>query len=277
MPFRAWSLVSRLGCFLVVLIACACSREAADPAGHPDTAGPASPAPLVVGTEAAFPPFESVSDDGSLVGLDIELMRAVGAELGRPVTFRNLEFTALLEELRLGRVDAVCSGLSYTPERAEQVAFTRPYVRMGMGILLSTERASGVATLSDLDREGVVIAVQRKTTGAETAAERFPNAAIRAYDRELDAALEVASGRADALVYDMVSVLKLHRVHPEKTRILDAPLGTEHYCIAFAKGSPIEHQVSEFLDRETAPGGQVHALIEKWLGDPARFVPKSAR
>ncbi len=268
MPRTASRRTLLLASLLVAVAVGGCRRE--DPA----TAGQQ---PLVVGTEAAFPPFESVADDGSLVGLDIELMRAVGEELGRPIEFRNLEFAALLEELRLGRVDAVISGLSYTPERAEQVDFSRPYVRMAMGVLLSTQRAGTITDLTTLDREGVVIAVQRKTTGEETAREHFPRATIRSYDRELDAALEVAGGRADALVYDMVSVLKLHGLHPDKTSVPDTVLGTDHYCIAFGKGSPLTQPVSKFLDRESQPGGRVWKLIETWLGDPARFKAKDAR
>ena len=139
------------------------------------------------------------------------------------------------------------------------------------GVLVSTSRAPDVTSPEQLDREGVVLAVQRKTTGEEKARAHFPAAQIRTYDNELDAANEVAAGRADAFVYDMVSVVKLHNRHRNATHIVEADLGTELYCIAWRKGSEEAALVDAFLARESRPGGLIDQMLEKWLGDAARF------
>ncbi len=226
---------------------------------------------LVVGTEAAFPPFESVAEDGSLEGFDIDLARALGAELGRRVEFRNCEFSTLIPDLQSGRLDAVCSGMSRTPERAQVVDFSQPYVRVPTGVLVSATLVPEGATLAALDRPDVVAAVQRKTTGEEKTRANLPQAQVRVFDREVDAAQEVADGRAHVFVYDMVSIVKLHAQHAATTRILDVELGTEHYCIAFAKGSPLVADADAFLARESRPGGKVDELLRRWLTDPERF------
>ncbi len=226
---------------------------------------------LVVGTEAAFPPFESVATDGSLEGFDIDLMRAFGAHINREVTFSSRDFSALIPDLQAGRIDAIASGMSRTKERAHVVLFSRPYARVATGVLVSTQRVADAAGLEALEGDDVVIAVQRKTTGEEKAETRFPNAQIRVYDREVDAAAEVAAGRAHALVYDMVSIVNLHAQHPETTRIIDTELGIELYAVALPLGSELAPALDAFLAAETRPGGKVDELLAKWLGDAERF------
>ncbi len=229
--------------------------------------------PLVVGTEAAFPPFESIAASGDVEGFDIDLMRLVGGTLGREVTFRNMEFSALIPDLQSGRIDAIASGLSYTDERAKVIRFSRPYCKVPTGILVSTAKVDANAAHTTLDAADVVIAVQRKTTGEEKAKAAFPQAQIKSYDREVDAAAEVAAGRAHALVYDMVSIVKLHAQHAETTAILDVELGTELYCIAWPQSmsADLAERVDAFLHVESRPGGKVDLALEKWLGDSARF------
>lgn len=226
---------------------------------------------LRVGTEAAYPPFETIDDDGELVGLDVDLARLLAGSLGREAEFQDQAFDALIPNLQAGRLDVVCSAMSRTPERDAVIDFTLPYAQVPMGVLVSTTRVPADGTAERLDAAEVVVAVQRGTSGALKAAETFPSATLRQYDREVDAAAEVAAGRADAFVYDMVSVVKLHGLHPDTTRILDATLGTELYAVGLPEGSPLKEPLDEFLRRERRPGGAVDELLERWLGDAARF------
>ncbi len=244
-------------CFAVLLCACG--------------GGADGPAPLRVGLEARYPPFETQRPDGTFEGFDIDLVHALGEHLGRPVEITSMDFDPLISELQSGRFDIVCSGVSYTDERAQVVDFSDPYVQVPMGVLLHVERAAAVKTLDDLDREGVAIVVQRGTSGQQKAEERFPEAEVRTFDTELDAANDLAAGRAHAFVYDMVSIVKLHEANPGTTRILDADLGVEHYCVVLPKGDPLRADVNAFLAAATAPGGVLDAAFERWLPSPERF------
>lgn len=229
------------------------------------------PAPLRVGTEPMYPPFESTDDQGEYEGFDMDLVRALGEYLGRPVEIRSLAFKSLIPELQAGRLDLVCSAMSRTEERAKTVDFSRPYVRVPMGVLLSSGRTQGVETLEDLDREDVVVAVQRGTTGESKARDAFSRARVQPYDHEVLAANEVAAGRADALLYDYLSVRKLHEKHPDTTRVLSADLGIEHYCMALPKGSPLKAAVDAFLEEAAVPGGTLDHLMATWLPDAETF------
>lgn len=219
---------------------------------------------LRIGLEAQYPPFESVGASGEVEGFDVDLARGLAAFLGREAEFRNMAFDALLPELQAGRIDAICSAMSWTEERSKAVSFTRPYVRVRMGVLVHAGKAAFAAQAADLDRDDVVIAVQRGTSGESKARAAFPKARVAPYETEVDASSEVAAGRAHAFVYDMVSVRKLAAKAGSAVRVLPGDLGSEDYCIAFAKGSPHTEPADRFLDGASAPGGLIETLMARW-------------
>jgi ABC-type amino acid transport substrate-binding protein len=259
-------LAGLVAALFAVLAAAGCKDEQ----GSGEAASPATPVPLVVGTEAAYPPFETIDKDNEIVGFDVDLVRALGERLGRPVSFRNMAFNALIPELQAGRIGMVASGMSRLPERAKVVDFSRPYVRITMSVLVSNKRAPDVVRAADLDKEGIVVAVQLGTSGEAKARAAFPKAEIRPFDTQVDASKEVAAGRVHAFVYDMVSVRKLATLEPELLRVLDDTLGGEDYCLAFPKGSPLVAQANAFLDEAAREGGLLDQLVAKWKPDAER-------
>ena len=82
---------------------------------------------LVVGTNATFPPFEYIANDGSITGFDADLMYAIGEEIGYEIQFTNMEFKSLLGAVNTGGVDAVIAGMTITEDRKQSVNFTDPY------------------------------------------------------------------------------------------------------------------------------------------------------
>lgn len=228
-------------------------------------------APLRIGLEAAYPPFETKTSAGEFEGFDIDLVRRIGKELGREVEIQDLQFDTLLLKLAAGDLDLVCSGLSFTEERAKKVDFSKPYIHLPMGVLLSKEKAGDIASADGLNQEGVQIVVQRGTTGAKKAHARFPKASIREYDTSNDAANELVIGRANAFVYDVITIFDWHRRHPDATRVLQESLGAEQYCIAFRKGSDLRASVDAFL---TAPANRAwfDAQEAKWFDEEQRAL-----
>lgn len=243
------------------------------------TEGTGADGPLRVGLEPKYPPFETTDAAGNCIGFDVDLARALAQALGREAKFVPMDFDPLVPELEAGRIDLVCSGMSYTAERAVRVDFTRPYLHTSMGVLVSREKAAAVQTIADLDAPGMVIAVQRGTTGETKAKEAFPRAKVEPYDTEVDAASQVEAARAHAFVYDMASVRKLAERAGDRVRVLEGDLGAEDYCIAFPKGSPHVAKANAFLDGASRPGGLIDQLIERWkpTAEPVRPGESSAR
>ena len=82
---------------------------------------------LYVGTNAEFAPYEYL-ENGKMVGFDIELMDAIGEELGYEIVWNNMSFDGLLPALQMKKIDAVIAGMSQTPERQKAVTFSMPYL-----------------------------------------------------------------------------------------------------------------------------------------------------
>jgi polar amino acid transport system substrate-binding protein len=230
---------------------------------------------LKVGIEAKYPPFETTKPGGGYEGFDIDLVEALGRHLGRPVEFKDMAWDSLIPELQAGRIDLICSGMSYTDERAKTVDFSKPYAQAPMSVLVNTTRAKDVTKLEQLDTETTHIAVQRGTTGEKKAKETFPKALFKSYEDENGAAMEVATGRAHAFVYDYLSVLKYAKQYPDTTRILDESLGSESYCMVLAKGSPLLPKVNAFLDEALKPGGAIDQGVAKWLPGADKLRPSA--
>jgi|SRR5579871_1312401 len=81
---------------------------------------------LRIGTNANFPPYETINDKGELAGFDIEVGRALGEQLKRKVEFKEFDFDALILALNKGQIDIIMSGMSITESRQKEIAMV-PY------------------------------------------------------------------------------------------------------------------------------------------------------
>ena len=222
--------------------------------------------PLVVGMELQYPPFEFSDTDGNPSGVSVEMAQAFGDYLGRPVEIRNIEWTGLIPALRTGSVDVVISSMTITEERDEQIDFSIPYVQSGLSLLVNQE--SPVNVPADLADDNVVIAVKSGTTGAITAQERYSQADIRVFDTVSACVLEVAQGKADAFIYDPLTVYENWQNNEATTRpVFQAIDGTFGYWGAgFPEGSALQEDMNAVI-REYRSNGGFDRLAETYLSD----------
>ncbi|WP_404437656.1 transporter substrate-binding domain-containing protein [Microbacterium aerolatum] len=115
----------------------------------------------VIGTDTTFAPFEFTNSDGDLVGIDMDLLRAIADDQGFEVEVRQLGFDAAVQALQSNQVDAVMAGMSITDERKQAFNFSDPYFTSG--IQLGVLEASDIQSLDDLD--GKTVAVKTGTQG----------------------------------------------------------------------------------------------------------------
>jgi polar amino acid transport system substrate-binding protein len=247
---------------LFLLICCAGFHPAAVAAGDPPVA---AGAPLVVGMELAYPPFEMRDERGEPAGVSVDLARALGQALGRPVQIRNLPFDGLIPALKTGRIELIISSLTATPERAASIDFSEPYLKTGLCLL--TGARSDVLSLADLSRPGRTVVVKKGTTGHLYAARHLQAARVVVLDKETTAALEIAQGKADAFLYDQMSTFNNWRKHPESTRALLEPFQAEQWAMGIRKGNDaLRGAVNAFLADYKAAGG-FDRLGDKWLAE----------
>ena len=154
---------------------------------------------LTIGTEAAYAPFAFVLPSGELSGFDIDIAKALCAEMGVTCEIVNQAFDGLIPALNAKKIDAIVASMSITPERLEAIDFAGPYYTVPA--LFIAAKDSGIEiTPEGLD--GKYVGVQRGTTMANYVEQNFPDARIQIYDTSDAANLDLASGRVDLVFAD---------------------------------------------------------------------------
>lgn len=208
---------------------------------------------LVIGTDATYPPFEYVDEQGRIRGVSVAMGEAIAQRLGKPVEFQNINFDGLIPALQTGRIDLIISSLTASEQRRQSIDFSIPYVKTGLAVLVAKD--SGVDSAEDLKAPGRKLAVRIATTGEQWCREHIPGAKLVALDTDAACVLEVVNGTADAWVYDQVSVMNYHAKHPERTRALLAPLREEVWAVGLKKGrDDLKALVDEVIGRMKADG-----------------------
>ena len=228
--------------------------------------------PLRVGMELSYPPFEMTDQAGRPTGVSVRLAEALAQELGRELVIENIAFDGLIPALKTGKIDCIISSMTATPERARSIAFSEPYLRTGLALLVAAD--SPVQSASDLDEPGRVVAVKKGTTGHQYAATTVRRARLLVLDKESAAVMEVAQGKADAFIYDSLSVYRSHARHPDTTRAVLRPFREETWAVGLRRGDEsFKRQVDDFLDRFRATGG-FEKLGNEFLADEKAFFER---
>lgn len=203
---------------------------------------------LVMVTEATFPPYE-FREGGKIVGIDVDLMKAVAKKTGRELVVEDMSFDSVIVAVQAGKADVAASGITVTDERKRQVGFSRPYVTAQQVVIVPKD--SEIRGSADL--KGKRIGVQHGTTGDLYVTknirepERFPNGSLAV------AALD--AGKLDAVVLDG-EPSKVHVALHENLVILDEPLTTEEYAIAVnRKNTALLEEINAVIDELRENGG----------------------
>jgi len=219
--------------------------------------------PLKVGMELAYPPFEMTDTTGQPAGVSVDLAKALGMSLGREVKIENMSFDGLIPALKTGKIDIILSSMTATPERAQSIDFSDPYLQTGLCLLVRKD--SSVQTIGDLDQVGMTVAVKKGTTGHNFASKEFKKAKILVLDKEAAAVLEVVQGKADAFLYDQMSTYSNWKRNPQTTRAILQPFQQESWAIGIRKGNTsLKDGINHFLKDYRAQGG-FEKLGNTWL------------
>lgn len=218
---------------------------------------------LVMGTSADFPPFESIDESGEIIGFDIDLAKAIAAELGYEIEIKDMKFDGLIGALQADRVDFVMSGMSATEERKQNVDFSTEYHRSGE-MFLSLKDA-GIDSIEDLD--GKTLGVQLGTIqeqGAEKIQEEY-GFEIKPIDSSSVMIQELLSNRVDAIYIDK-AVGVGYQEEQDLAGFDDPTSASPGMAAAFPKGSELVAEINEAL-ATLEENGTIEELKEKWLSE----------
>ncbi len=215
---------------------------------------------LVVGTNAEFPPFEYIGDDGTIQGFDADLIAAIMGKIGQEFEMNNMEFGSLVFALQNGQLDMVIAGMTISEERKQYVIFSDPYFEATQKILV--QEGSATKAAQDITAD-MTIGVQEGTTGDMYATDNLP-AKVERYNKALDAVLDLKNGRLDAVMVDAAPSEYLAK-NVGGVVVLEENLSEEQYGIAMKKeDTQLQEKVNVAL-KELVESGEYDALYAKYF------------
>jgi len=218
---------------------------------------------LVMLTSSGFEPFEYLGDDNQVAGVDVDIAQLIADELGVELEVVDMDFDGIIPALMSGKGDIGVAGMSITEERKASVDFSVEYLQSTQAILV---RADDDRIQSPEDLAGMVIGVQQGTTGDLFASDDDSLKEVKRYKKGLEASLDLAAGRLDAIIWDQMPCEQT-AAENDALKVLDTPFAEEFYAIAVNKGAEaLLTEVNKVLDKLVADG-TVDALIEQHMTD----------
>lgn len=217
---------------------------------------------LRVGTNAAFPPFEFVGDDGNPDGFDMALIKAIGEKIGYDVEIQDMEFDSLVSSIG-SKIDVAIAGMTVTEERQKMVDFSDSYYEAVQAVIVPKD--SAIATAADLENKK--IGVQLGTTG-EFIADEIAGVEVSAYNKAVDAVNDLNNGRVDCVIVDKNPAEVFGAQFPDKVTVLpgtDFDFEPEFYAIALPKGNTdLADKINGAL-KELKEDGTYDSLVAEYI------------
>ena len=220
---------------------------------------------LKVGTNADFAPFEfQGADPNAYEGFDMDLIRAVGKEMGYKVEITNLAFDGLIPSLEAGNIDVIISGMTINDERKQKVLFSDPYYKSGLSIMVAKDNNS-IKTFNDL--KGKKVAVQIGTTSA-TEVKKIEGVQAKELNSSADTFIELAAKGVDAVINDRpVNDRYIVESKNGNVKVLPDLLTAEDYGIAInKKDTELQTKINAAL-KKLKENGEYDKIYTKWFGD----------
>ncbi|MGD8753822.1 MAG: basic amino acid ABC transporter substrate-binding protein [Anaerolineales bacterium] len=218
---------------------------------------------ITIGSNAEYPPFEFVDEEGNIKGFDIELMDAIAEEAGFEYELVNTRWDGIFVALASGEFDAVISAATITEERAQTVDFSDPYFNAGQRIAV---RADETEIQGPEDLAGKSVSVQLGTTGDIFLSEETEAEVVRFEENTL-AFQALANGDVDAAMADGPTAADIITANPEMNlKLVEGVYTDEEYGIAVNKDQPeLLEAINEGLAAVRA-SGKYDEIYEKYFG-----------
>ena len=216
---------------------------------------------LHMATNAAFPPYEMISDDGGFEGIDVEIATEIANKLGLELVVDDMEFGSVITSVQSGKSDIAMAGLTVTEERKQNVDFTESYAT-GIQVIIVPED-SDILTVDDLANDKM-IGVQDGTTGYIYCSDDYGEDHITSYTNGAMAIEALKGGKVDAVVIDNEPA-KAFVAANEGLKILDTEYIVENYAIGISKeNTGLRDAVNNALT-ELIADGTVQQIVDKYI------------
>jgi polar amino acid transport system substrate-binding protein len=227
---------------------------------------------FVVGLDDSFPPMGFRDDSGKIVGFDIDLATEAARRVGVAVEFKPVDWDGVVMSLDKGDIDVIWNGLTITEERKEKIAFSKPYLQNRQIVVV--QDGSKIGDKAGL--KGKVVGIQLGSSSEEALSRDAATSAslkgIRKYPNNVEALLDLASGRIDAVVVDEVVGRYYIAKKPGLYRVLAEDFGAESYGVGFRMKDASFRAAIDGVLEAMKTDGSADAISERWFG--AKIVTK---
>ena len=224
---------------------------------------------VVIGTEGAYPPFNNLESDGSLTGFDIDIAKALCTEMKVECTFVTQDWDGIIPALQAKKFDAIVASMSITPERKKKVDFTDKYYNTPPAIAVPKD--STITGANEEALAGKVLGAQGSTTHSNYAEAHMKKSALKLYPTADEYKLDLANGRIDAAIDDVV-VLSEWLKTPDGacckllgTLPIDPVINGEGAGIAIRKGDDALREKFNAAIKAIRANGKYQEINEKYF------------
>lgn len=222
---------------------------------------------LIVLTNSGVPPYEMTDKDGVIYGFDIDVMNKIAEYLNYDVVWKDMPLDGLIESIKLNEGDLAISGLTPTPERAEQVDFSIPYYE-------GEDMENYVLILKNNSDISNIQNFRGKTIGVQLGSTQEAIATDMSYDYEIDIEkrasytdllTELNANKIDFILIEKASAIEIARGNNDLTYFkLEDESENNGVAIAMKKDSPLLKEINQVIEvmKET---GELEKIREKWF------------
>ena len=222
---------------------------------------------LHMSTNAAFPPYEMMTDDGGFEGIDVEVAEAIAKKLGLELVVDDMGFDAALTAVQTGQTDIAMAGITVTEDRLEVMDFSDSYAT-GVQVVIVKADSPAVQSIDDL-ASAAMIGTQKATTGYIYCSDTPENGGygedhVIGYETGAVAVQALISGQVDAVIIDNEPA-KAYVAENPGLEILDTEFAVEDYAIGFAKGNTALKDAVNAAMAELKADGTFQKIVDKYI------------
>ncbi|MCR5483380.1 MAG: ABC transporter substrate-binding protein/permease [Bacilli bacterium] len=211
---------------------------------------------LTMVTEAGFHPYEYYSN-GEIVGVDVDIVKRIAEYLDLELEVKDVHFDSIISEVRSGKSDIGAAGISYTEERALQVAFTDNYITSNQVIITKVD-----SDITNKDTLHGKVAVQLGTIADSYITDELPSIELVRENKFLACIEDLRQGKVDAVVMDELPAINLI---DNTMVILDEPLISDSYGMVVALDNTSLLNAANAVIKKMKDSGEIDAILLKHL------------
>lgn len=230
------------------------------------------PGTLVVATYFTNPPFEYMRD-GQQVGFEVDLITEIAKRLNLHLEFKSTRWESIIHELNEGHYDLIMGAITITPTRERIITFTKPYMTTTLNILINTEEASKLHSVTDL--HSLTMGIQAATTDLDIAHEMKNKGQLRGikiypFAAFNDAINDLLAGKIGAVMKIFPVAYYYAQRHPQLKILAAVPNEPQPLGFAVNKHNRALVNAINHVQAEMQADGAYDKIYSKWFAKNLR-------